>query len=219
MNKIPVYLMPGLAAGPEIFENLNLNAEKFEIHYLQWIRPLALEETISNYAMRMCEEIICEKPVLIGVSFGGIMVQEMSKFIDTQKVIIISSVKKTDELPKKLKLAKFTKAYKFFPTKLVSNLEDYTKYFLGKSLKKRAKIYKKYLSVRDKMYLNWAISQTVNWQQDTSSENLVHIHGTKDHIFPIKKISDCIEIKNGTHIMILTKAKKITKIIDDVLTF
>lgn len=219
MNKIPVYLMPGLAAGPEIFENLNFNAEKYDIHYLQWIRPLALEETISNYAMRMCEEITCEKPVLIGVSFGGIMVQEMSKFIDTQKVIIISSVKKTDELPKKLKFAKFTKAYKFFPTKLVSNLEDYTKYFLGKSLKKRAKIYKKYLSVRDKMYLNWAISKTVNWQQDTSSENLVHIHGSKDHIFPIKKISDCIEIKNGTHIMILTRAKKITKIIDDVLTF
>jgi esterase/lipase len=34
-----------------------------------------------------------ENPVLIGVSFGGILVQEMAKHIDARKVIIISSVK------------------------------------------------------------------------------------------------------------------------------
>lgn len=211
--------MPGLAAGPEIFENLELDKEKYELHYLKWFRPLAHEESISNYAMRLCEDIKSEKPVLIGVSFGGIMVQEMSKFIDTKKVIIISSVKEKSELPKKFHLAKFTKVYKLFPTNIVSNFEDYAQYFLGKSLKKRAKVYKKYLSVRSKTYLNWSISKVVNWDQEKPLENVIHIHGTKDHVFPIKNISNCIEIKSGSHIMILTKAKKISKIIDDVLTF
>ncbi|RCS27133.1 alpha/beta hydrolase [Polaribacter sp. WD7] len=219
MKKTPIYFMPGLAAGPEIFENLEFNVDKYELHYLKWIKPLAAEESIANYAMRLCEEVKSENPVLVGVSFGGIMVQEMSKFIKTKKVIIISSVKQNSELPKKFQLAKFTKVYKFFPTKVVSNFEDYARYFLGKSLKKRAKIYKKYLSVRSKTYLNWSIAQVVNWQQDKALENLIHIHGTKDHVFPIKNISDCIEIKGGSHVMILTKAKKISKLIDDVLTF
>ena len=218
MKKTPIYFVPGLAAGPEIFENLEFDKEKYELHYLKWLTPLALEETISNYAMRLCEEIKSEKPVLVGVSFGGIMVQEMSKFLDTKKVIIISSVKQKSELPKKFHLAKFTKAYKLFPTKVVANFEDYAQYFLGKSLKKRAKIYKKYLSVRSETYLNWSISKVINWNQKKPLGNIVHIHGTKDHVFPVKNISDCIEIKNGTHVMILTKAKKISKIIDDVLT-
>ncbi|WP_405604541.1 alpha/beta hydrolase [Polaribacter sp. Asnod1-A03] len=218
MNKTNIYLVPGLAAGPEIFENLNLSEEKYQLHYLKWKKPLAKQETISNYAMRMCEDIKENNPVLLGVSFGGIMVQEMSKFVDAKQVIIISSIKKSDELPKKFKLAKLTKAYKLFPTKVVSNFEGFAPMFIGKSLKKRADIYKKYLSVRSDLYLNWSISNVLKWQQEEPIKNVTHIHGTKDHIFPNKNIKDYIEIDGGTHIMILTKAKKISQIIDRTLT-
>ena len=218
MTKTPLYFVPGLAAGPEIFENLKLDDSKYELQYLKWKTPLALEETIANYAMRMCNDIKTEKPILVGVSFGGIMVQEMAKFIETKKVIIISSVKNQDELPKKFKMAKFTKIYKFFPTKVVSNFEEYAQYFLGKSLKKKAKLYKKYLSIRNETYLKWSIYNVLKWEQQNTPEDIVHIHGTKDHIFPIKKIENCIKIEGGTHVMILSKAKKISKIIDEVLT-
>jgi len=218
MNKIAIYFVPGLAAGPEIFENLNLSQDKYNIHYLEWKKPLALEESISNYAMRMSEEVKEENPVLVGVSFGGIMVQEMSKFINTKKIILVSSIKTNHELPRLFKLAKFTKAYKLFPTNIVSNFEDYNKYFLGKSLKKRAKTYSKYLSVRSKTYINWSISAVLNWEQDKSSKNIIHIHGTDDNVFPLKNIDNCITIKDGSHVMIITKAKKVSKIIDEVLT-
>ncbi|MCG1036920.1 alpha/beta hydrolase [Polaribacter sargassicola] len=218
MNKTHVYLVPGLAAGPEIFENLNLSKEKYQLHYLEWKIPLAKQETIANYAMRMCEDIKEDNPVLIGVSFGGIMVQEMSKFVNTKQVIIISSIKKMDELPKKFKLAKITKTYKLFPTKVVSNFESFAHFFLGKSLKKRADIYKKYLSVRNELYLNWSIDNVLKWQQEKPIKNITHIHGTKDHIFPNKNIDNYIKIDGGTHIMILTKAKKISQIIDKTLT-
>jgi esterase/lipase len=218
MKRIPIYLLPGLAASPEIFDNLKLPEDKYEIHCLEWKIPLTLEETIANYAKRMSEEVKEKNAVLIGVSFGGIMVQEMSKNLDTKKVIIISSVKHHNEFPKRYKMVKFTKAYKLFPTKVVSNFEDYTKYFVGKSLKKKAKMYKKYLSVRNKLYLNWSISNVVKWEQNKVIKNITHIHGTKDPVFPIKNIGNCISIDGGTHIMIITKAKKITKIIDAVLT-
>ncbi|MFK8061477.1 MAG: alpha/beta hydrolase [Polaribacter sp.] len=218
MTKTPIYFVPGLAAGPEIFENLKLDEEKYELHYLKWMKPLALEENISNYAMRMSDEIKEKNPVLIGVSFGGIMVQEMAKFVNTQKVIIISSVKNQDELPKRFKMAKFTKIYKLFPTKVVANFEEYAQYFLGKSLKKRAALYKKYLSVRSKTYIKWSIFNILKWEQINPIENIVHIHGTKDNVFPIKNIKSPITIEGGTHVMILNKAKKISKIIDEVLT-
>ncbi|WP_299061128.1 alpha/beta hydrolase [uncultured Polaribacter sp.] len=217
MKKIPIYFMPGLAAGPEIFENLKLSEEKYDLHYLNWKEPLALEETIANYAMRMSLEVKDKNPVLVGVSFGGIMVNEMSKYIDTQKIIIISSIKHHQELPRRFQLAKFTKAYKLFPAKIVANFESYTQYFMGNSLKRKAKFYKKYLSVRTKLYLNWSVNNVINWKQEKCTKNIVHIHGTKDHVFPIKNIENCVKIEGGTHAMIITKAKKIGEIIDTVL--
>ncbi|WP_299014283.1 alpha/beta hydrolase [uncultured Polaribacter sp.] len=218
MKKIPIYFMPGLAASPEIFENLTLDKEKYSLHYLKWIAPLDLDEGIANYAYRLSAFIKEENPVLVGVSFGGILVQEMALFVKPRKVIIISSVKNQNELPQKFKFAKFTKIYKLFPTKVVENFEQYAQYFLGKPLKKKADLYKKYLSVRDKTYLKWSIYNVLKWKQLNPIKSIVHIHGNKDTVFPIKNIKNSIEIKGGTHVMILMKAKQITKIIDTVLT-
>lgn len=211
--------MPGLAAGPEIFKKLTLDKEKYTFHYLKWMKPLDVEEKIDNYALRLSTEITEENPVLVGVSFGGIMVQELAKFLNPRKVIIISSVKSPDELPQRFRFAKFTKIYKLFPIKVIENFEDYTKYFLGKTLKKKADLYKKYLYVRSKESLKWSIYNIIKWEQIKPIENIIHIHGSADSVFPIKNIKNAIEIKEGTHIMILTKAKKISKIIDKILTF
>ncbi|MDD7914222.1 alpha/beta hydrolase [Polaribacter ponticola] len=218
MTKIPIYFMPGLAAGPKIFENLDLSKEHYELFYLEWKKPLAIEESITNYAMRMSEDINHKNPVLVGVSFGGIIVQEISKFIETRKVIIISSVKTKHELPTRFKISSMSKLYKLFPTKIVNNFESYAKFFLGKSLKKRADIYKKYLSVRGTKYLKWSIHNVLHWSQEKPLTDIIHIHGTEDHVFPYKNIKNPIKIEEGTHVMILTKAKKISQIIHESLT-
>ena len=144
----------------------------------------------------------------MGVSFGGILVQEMAKHINAQKVIIISSVKSNTEFPPRLKIARATKAYKLLPTQLLSNVELLVKYAFGNNIvAKRLKLYEKYLSVRDKKYLDWAIENTLIWTQKKANENVIHIHGDADKVFPIKHIQNCIEIKGGTHIMIINKFK------------
>ena len=218
MEKTPIYFMPGLAASPKIFENLAFDLDRYTLHYLNWIAPQSSEEDIGSYACRLSAQIKEKNPVLIGVSFGGIIVQELASYVNPKKVIILSSVKHHDELPKRFNIAKLTKIYKVFPTKVIENFEDYLGFFIGKSLKKRADLYKKYLSVRSKEYLQWSIATIIKWQQTKPIKNIVHIHGTNDAVFPIKNIQNTIKIKGGTHIMVLTKAKKISKIIDTVLT-
>ncbi|CAM1361880.1 Alpha/beta hydrolase [Tenacibaculum soleae] len=206
--------MPGLAASSKIFEYLSLPEKVFEIHFLEWLIPNSINESIETYAQRMCTNIQHKNPILIGVSFGGILVQEMSKIIPCKKVIIISSVKSNKELPKRLKLALITKVYKLFPSKIIANIEKYEHYFFNDYLKKRAELYKIYLSVRDPNYLQWAIYNVLHWQQNKELANIIHIHGKKDEVFPIKHIKDSIEIENGTHVMILNKAKKISKLLE-----
>jgi pimeloyl-ACP methyl ester carboxylesterase len=215
--KIHIYFIPGLAAGPKIFEYLQFSETKFELHFLEWLLPLSEKETIENYAKRMAAFVIEENPVLVGVSFGGIMAQEMSKHLKTKKVIIISSVKSKNELPNRLKAVQKTKAYKLFPTKAITNLEDFSVYAFGNYAKKRVALYKEYLSVRDAGYLTWAIHNVLYWKQNKPLENILHIHGVDDGIFPIKHIKNCIRIDKGTHIMILNKAKKISELITNAL--
>lgn len=207
MNKIPVYFMPGLAAGPTIFENIKLPEDQFEMHFLEWILPNE-HEKIEEYALRMIQNIKHEYPVLIGVSFGGVLVQEMAKIIQTNKVIIISSVKTNKEFPSRFKIARNTKAYKLIPTQLLADIENLVKYAFGDNIvTKRIKLYEKYLSVRDKHYLDWAIETILCWNQKEINEAVIHIHGDEDEVFPIKHIRKCIVVKGGTHIMILNKFK------------
>ncbi len=217
MSKKHVYCFPGLGASPKIFEYISLPKEKFEVHLLEWKLPLSLDESLESYAARICEDIHHDKPILLGVSFGGMIVQEVAKLIEIEKLVIVSSLKSHHELPKRLRLIRDSKVYKLFPARIAENLEEYTKYFFGDFLKKRAELYKMYLSVRDADYLNWAIYNVLHWKQDSAPKNIIHIHGTSDHVFPHKYIKDFIAVENGAHEMILTKGKKVSSILEEVL--
>jgi hypothetical protein len=207
-EKIHVYFVPGLAAGSEIFRNIKL-PKKYEIHILEWLIP-EKNESLQAYAKRMAFCIKEKDAILIGVSFGGVVVQEMNDFLKLKKLIIISSVKTRSELPRRMKLASFTKAYKLIPTSLVLSVEDLTKFSIGPKTKKRLSLYQQYLHVRDKQYLDWALEKMITWDQKEKIEGIIHIHGENDMVFPIKYIDGCTVIKGGTHIMILNKGRKIS---------
>ena len=206
MSKIPVYFMPGLAASSTIFEKIKLPEADFEMHYLEWFMP-ELNETLTHYAKRMVAFVKHENAILIGVSFGGILVQEMKKYLKPRKVIIISSVKSNEELPQRMKIAKITKAYKLVPTGLMSNMETLTKYAFGTMIKERLRLYKKFLTMKDKVYLDWAIEQVVCWERTEIDPEITHIHGDDDNVFPISTIKNYINVKKGTHIMIINRYK------------
>jgi len=204
MSKIPVYFMPGLAASVAIFERIKLPESEFEMVFLEWEIPKD-KESLQEYAKRIAEKITHENPVLVGVSFGGILVQEMARFITVRKIIIISSVKSNLEFPRRMVFAKNTKAYKLIPVSLVENMESLAKFSFGKKANERLKLYDKFLSVRDKNYLDWAIEQVVLWERTIEDPNVIHIHGNEDDVFPIKYIKGCIVVAGGTHVMILNK--------------
>jgi pimeloyl-ACP methyl ester carboxylesterase len=206
MSRIPVYFMPGLAASSSIFERIALPVDVFEMILLEWELPLD-NETLSEYAERISKKVTHKNPVLIGVSFGGILVQEMAEFLEVSKVIIISSVKSNLEFPTTFKVAKTTKAYKLLPTSLVLNIENLARFSFGDKVNQRIKLYQKFLSVRDKKYLDWAIEKIILWDRTEIDKNVIHIHGDVDDVFPIKNIEKCIVVKGGTHIMILSKFK------------
>ena len=209
-TKTHIYFVPGMAAGKEIFSNISFPEDSYIVHIIEWIIP-DKKESIASYAQKMSLYVKESDSVLIGVSFGGVIAQEMSLFLNLKKLIIISSIKSKYELPKRLQFVKKTKAYKLMPTRIIHSESDLSKYAIGPKTKKKLSLYQKYFSVRDKQYLDWAIQKMISWNREKQVDNVIHIHGDNDHVFPIKNIKDCIVIPNGTHIMIINKYRWLNK--------
>lgn len=198
--------MPGMAANPSIFEHIKLPEQQYTIHLLDWMVPDP-KESLAAYARRMTLRIKHDNITLIGVSFGGLLVQEMAAFIKIHRLIIVSSVKSKKELPRRITLSRKLKLYKIIPTRFIEDVDTIAKYAFGTSIKNRVALYQKYLSMNDRHYLRWALREMVCWDQLTPPDNIIHIHGSADKVFPIKYIGDCLPIEGGTHIMILNRAK------------
>ncbi len=206
MNKIPIYFFPGMSSTSLIFERLEWDTSRFELHFLEWL-PCKKNEDLITYTQKYIPLIQQKNPILVGVSFGGIIAQELAKLIDVQKIIIISSVRSNREFPKRFKWAKYTKLYKLLPTGGVEFILHLIARYGNEKQKRRVELYNRYLSIRDPHYLNWCIRTVLNWDQKEDLKGVIHIHGTKDEIFPFKNIRNAIEVKGGTHAMILIKYK------------
>lgn len=205
MDKIPIYFVPGMAASPLIFDYIKLPADRFEVRVLEWIMPIE-KESLKDYSKRLALGIKHDNPVVIGVSMGGLVVQEIAKVIQVRKVIIISSVKCNAEFPRRMRVAKIMKLYRFFPTRMMQNVDRINRYFPpGNRIKKRLELYEKFLAVRDKKYLDWAFEKIIEWDRAKPEVDVIHIHGTDDMVFPAKYLKDYIPVKGGTHIMILNR--------------
>ena len=215
MKKINVYLMPGMAANSKIFEYIRL-PEIYQIHKLDWIIPKK-NETLKFYAKRICKKIDQPDPILIGVSFGGILIQEVSKYLNYKKIVIISSIKTNEELPISMKMAKKTKIHKILPFKWINNIDKLALFAFGDGIKKKVKLFQKYLSYKDPNYLKWAMDCIVNWEQKEIIKEIIHIHGKKDNVFPVKNLSGRVYLIEGNHAIIITRANQINKLLIELL--
>ena len=198
--------MPGLAASSMVFENIKLDSKKYSLHRIDWIQPKK-NESIKTYCVRLSKKIKHKNPVLLGVSFGGIIAQELDKIIKVKKLIIVSSVKSHKEYPILYKIARDYQLNNALPFGMFDNFIKFSLKLNINKLYKRIDLAERYLTERNEIYLEWAVWSLLNWKQEKYRPDLIHIHGDKDKVFPIENISKCIKIKGGRHEMIILKAK------------
>ena len=99
-------------------------------------------ENIQAYCKRLIDQKIKhENPILIGVSLGGILVQEIAEQILVSKIIIVSSIKTNKEMPLRMRWAKKTKLYKLLPTRIVRYFGLLSKLPLPSKIINRIKLY------------------------------------------------------------------------------
>lgn len=210
-----IYCISGLGADEQIFTKLNLRG--YKLKHIPWLEPIK-GETMEEYAVRMGSLIKEDNAVLIGVSFGGMMAIEIAKQKHLKKLILVSSIKSTAELPYWMKVAGKLKLDKVLPLRPIKLTEKIADYRLGVSNEEEKQMANGYRKAANMVYLEWAVNQAINWKNNWQPDHIVHIHGDKDRIFPVKRITSAIVIKEGTHMMIYNRADEISNIILKELT-
>ena len=112
----PIYLISGLGADERVFQNLDFG--RLKPTFIKWIEPIK-NETNEEYALRLSEQFDTNKPIILGVSFGGMIAIEIAKQIDYQQVILISSAKTKAEIPIIYRILGRLKLHKLVPIRLL----------------------------------------------------------------------------------------------------
>ncbi len=209
-----IYCLSGLGADEKVFSKLDFKDNS--VTFLQWLIP-EKNESIEDYAKRLSTQITSPNPILIGLSFGGIMCIEIAKLIAVEKIIVLSSIKTRSELPLWMKAAGRLYLNRIFPMrsfKLIEPLEDYN---LGVETVEEVKMVHLYRRTIDRRYTEWAINSILHWNNRNTPSNLIHIHGDRDRIFSIKKVKPHHVIKNGGHFMVMNKATEINIILKTIV--
>lgn len=211
-----VYFISGITANCQVFEHLEL-PKGFNKVYIEWIIP-DIEDTLQDYARKMAESIDRTQPyVLLGYSFGGIIIQEMNYFLKPEKNIIVASVKSEDEFPPLLRFGRRIKFAKRFPLWSLSDSKT-IKDFLARYIYQARDIDMfKYVSYTDPTYMKWSIHHILNWTPQFVCPNLYHIHGTRDITFPQKYIKEAIFINRGDHLMVMKRPQQVNEILAEIL--
>jgi pimeloyl-ACP methyl ester carboxylesterase len=209
-----IYCISGLGADERAFSKLKVNGYKLQV--IPWLIPQT-NEKIEDYAKRMRVSITEANPILMGLSFGGMICTEIAKQVPVSKIIIISSVKSAKELPFWMKAAATLKLHKIVPLKSTKLTQPIQNKMLGVTSAEEKSLVASLRREADLPYTNWAVNQAINWKNDWKHPNIYHIHGDNDNMFPIKNIKADYTIKNGGHFMIMNRAAEVSEFINMIL--
>ncbi|WP_291722481.1 serine aminopeptidase domain-containing protein [Bernardetia sp.] len=219
INNTTIYLFSGLGADKSVFEGFSfLNNRKHK--FIEWERPKS--KVLEEYALQLSSQIdTTQKVILIGVSFGGMLVSELSKHIKTEEVILISSASTPKELPFLYRVLGKLKLYFFIPTLLLNKPNRLLSFAFGVSIKKYIKERKQLSQIIKNTNPKLAksfIKMIMTWKDNhlERTNSILRIHGDKDMIIPAPKNCHFI-VKDGAHFMILTHLKEIDLYLQTVL--
>lgn len=193
-----------------------INFGDFKIIHLPWIMPFQ-KESMKHYAKRMAAQIETPLPIIIGLSFGGMIAVEIAKQISCKQIILIASAKTYKELPSYYRVIGQLGLHHFVPNFLLSHANAISHWFFGTQTARERSLLSVILKETDADFRTWAIDALLSWRNETMPDNIIAIHGNKDRIIPIKNVKVDYTINGGGHFMTVSKAHEMNDLLKSIL--
>ena len=211
-----VYFIPGLAADSRVFHRIQL-PEGYEAIHLDWLDPLP-KESLTDYAQRMGERVESSSPfALVGLSFGGMLVSEIAKQKHPEKLILLSSIPRSDDLPPYFKTAGRLKLDRTVPVGLIKKGIIIRRIFSPHGREDEA-IIRDIVDKSDPSFISWAMRAILEWKGLEPDIPFVQIHGSKDIVLPLRYTRPTHVIRGAGHLMVMDRAEQINEILRETLS-
>ncbi|MDF2438066.1 MAG: hypothetical protein K0Q95_2442 [Bacteroidota bacterium] len=215
-NRTTVYLFHGQGSDDRIFSKLHFGND-YKVVNIDFPLP-DKHETIKSYALKLSSQIdTTSKFILIGMSLGGMICSELSDVLKPEHTIIISSAKCRKELPFRYRFQKDIPLNRIVPAGLIKAGALFLQPIVEPDRDKEEDTFKSMLKAKDPRYLKRTINMIVNWDKVNYSKDITHIHGNKDHTIPVENVKADHIIKDGSHMMTLTRAEELNAILQTIL--
>lgn len=185
--------------------------------HVEWIAPLHTEEPLQEYVLRLKSQITDPAPILIGLSFGGVVAIELAKVLQPRQVIIISSMATRHAIPLHYRLMGRANMHHWVPFRLLQSVHPLAPFFFGAHSKSERSVLKAAILDIDETFLRWSLGQLLGWQQEEILPGLVQLHGTHDKVLPLRERPSLIKVEGGEHLMVMRQADQISAILAGIL--
>lgn len=209
-----IYLIGGLGVDERVFTTIHFKT--LEKVVVKWIEPLS-NELLLDYCKRLLPQIDTPNPILAGVSFGGVVVQEIAKLIPVKQVILISSVRSRAEMPWSFRVSGVLNIHKLIPFRLARRANRFLRWAFWVQDPEHRKLLETIAGETSPTFLGWAINAIVKWYGQ-EMPNVYQIHSDKDRTFPLRLIKHPDVVLKGTgHFMIVQRAGEISYQIEELV--
>jgi pimeloyl-ACP methyl ester carboxylesterase len=210
-----VYFISGLGGDSRVFQFIELPAG-YEKVCVEWI-PHKKTESLGDYAIRLAEKIDKSEPfILAGLSMGGMIAVEIAKRYPPVLTILMSSVPLHSHFPQKLRWMHALQLHRIVPVTLYKTASLIKRSFSNEQ-KEVKELLKELIRDSDPAFLRWALKAILEWKNEWLPSPLLHIHGTRDEILPLKYTQPTHLVDNGKHLMVLSKSEVINTLLVQIL--
>lgn len=210
----PIYFLSGLGADKRMFAKLRL-PEGYHAVHLVWFRP-ERHETMQQYAQRIADRIPDEDIILVGLSFGGMMAQEVARIKRVSKLILISTLHSRKEIALHYRIGIFFRLQYLFGKWMLVFPKFISHYLFSITTPAGKKLLDAILDDMDPVFLKWAIRNAAKWNPGPLGIPYYRIHGSRDRVLPMKNIKPD-KVIDGGHLVVMTHAREVSEAVGDQL--
>lgn len=207
-----VYLVPGLGADHRLFQRLDLAPHRTQA--LDW--PVMPEgSSLADFAGVLARQVDRMRPhALVGVSMGGMVVQEMAAYTLPERTVIISSWKGPQEMPPPIRVLRGTHAERLMTPAFVKSTLPLMRWQMGVETEADKALFDAFIAGTPLDQVRVQVAAVLGWEGPSKPvEGLVHIHGSADRLMPIWHIQRPLRVAGGGHFMVHNRAEDVSQLV------
>ncbi|MEM9943683.1 MAG: alpha/beta hydrolase [Planctomycetota bacterium] len=211
-NVVPLILFPGMGADASIFFHQSLAFPSLTVP--DWLSPNDGDD-LTSYCSRMADSLSLDRPCILGgASFGGIVALEMTRHLDALACILIGSIRSPLQIPKRIRMLRpFAAALNIVPITLLQKSAGLSAIAASNAgLKHLAGVARQFSHAETKV-LRWSARQLLAWNTNYDDVDIRQIHGSHDHVFPVRCVEPDEIVSGGGHVISMTHGPQVNEFI------